>query len=360
MVQCGGVERVTWGETLPAAWHGVNVANGAGLTRTARPDIDLAMHGRVSILMPAYNAAPWIAESIASVQAQTYANWELLVVDDGSTDATVEIVRRIATSDLRVRLFRFPKNTGLAAKARNYGYSRSCGEFVAFLDADDLWLPTKLQRQVEILGKSPDVAAVATWYDVFGDAERAAAWNRMMWRDNSEWITREQILNNTPATPTLMVRRGAFEGLGGMEVRKSLATGEDREFIVRLVFRHKVARIPEPLVKVRVHPMGKSLSTRDLENRRNREREILKSLVRKKTFSSIWKKRFEAIFFYNQAKDALFHFGRPWRGDLFRSLATGHAPPKAWVMAALSFLPALLLRPLLEGLLALRNPGVRA
>jgi glycosyltransferase involved in cell wall biosynthesis len=99
--------------------------------------------------MPAYNAEKFIAESIQSVLDQTYKNWELLVVDDGSTDKTAEIALRLGEKESRIKYIFQPN--GRLGKARNTGIQNSSGSLVAFLDSDDLWLPEKLQRQVHIL-----------------------------------------------------------------------------------------------------------------------------------------------------------------------------------------------------------------
>lgn len=101
----------------------------------------------VSIIMPAYNASNYIQESIDSVIAQTYSNWELLIIDDGSTDATSGIIKRNIQKDNRIKLF-FQENSNQAI-ARNLGISKSKGELLAFLDSDDVWLSNKLQVTLE-------------------------------------------------------------------------------------------------------------------------------------------------------------------------------------------------------------------
>jgi teichuronic acid biosynthesis glycosyltransferase TuaG len=100
----------------------------------------------VSVVTPAWNAAAFVAETIASVRAQTLGDWEMWVVDDASTDDTAAMVERAAQDDRRVRLVRQPANAG-PARARQAALDRATGRFVAFLDADDLWLPAKLERQ---------------------------------------------------------------------------------------------------------------------------------------------------------------------------------------------------------------------
>ena len=99
--------------------------------------------------MPAYNTEKYIGESIQSVIDQTYKNWELLVIDDGSTDKTAEIIRRFAAHDSRVK-YLFQQNSG-QGKARNTAIAKSSGSLIAFLDSDDLWLPQKLELQLQVM-----------------------------------------------------------------------------------------------------------------------------------------------------------------------------------------------------------------
>ena len=101
----------------------------------------------VSIIMPCYNSARYVAQSIESVLAQTYTEWELLITDDCSSDNSVEIIQNYCDKDKRINLLVSEKNQGIA-KTRNLSIARANGRFVAFLDSDDLWMPEKLERQV--------------------------------------------------------------------------------------------------------------------------------------------------------------------------------------------------------------------
>ena len=114
------------------------------------------MNKKVSIITPSYNSAKYIKQTIDSVRAQTYTDWEMLIVDDCSTDNTCDIVEAIAKEDNRVKLIRQEQNGG-AAVARNRALENSTGRFIAYLDADDIWLPEKLSRQVEFMEQN-DVA----------------------------------------------------------------------------------------------------------------------------------------------------------------------------------------------------------
>lgn len=104
----------------------------------------------VSIITPMYNAEKFIAKTIESVQAQTYQNWEMLIVDDVSTDQSAQIVQRYATEDSRIRYLRHEKNTGVT-RARNMALKAAQGRYVAFLDSDDLWKTEKLEKQLTLM-----------------------------------------------------------------------------------------------------------------------------------------------------------------------------------------------------------------
>ncbi|CAM4084026.1 glycosyltransferase family 2 protein [Gillisia limnaea] len=106
----------------------------------------------VSVIMPAYNSANFITEAIASVQNQSYKNWELFVIDDFSTDETCSIVENIIKLEPRVQLLKNLKNEGAGA-TRNKGITAAKGDFIAFLDADDLWLPQKLEVQIKFMAE---------------------------------------------------------------------------------------------------------------------------------------------------------------------------------------------------------------
>ncbi len=111
------------------------------------------MNDLVSVIMPAYNCEAFIAESVRSVQAQTYENWELLIVDDCSSDNTLQVINEFAVSDDRIKVLVNEKNSG-AAISRNYAMREAKGKWIAFLDGDDLWLPEKLEKQIFFMEKN--------------------------------------------------------------------------------------------------------------------------------------------------------------------------------------------------------------
>lgn len=110
------------------------------------------MNDLVSIITPSYNTADYIAETIKSIQTQTYTNWELIIVDDCSTDNTDEVVKPFLV-DERILYLKNEKNSG-AAMSRNYALRKAKGKWIAFLDSDDIWLPEKLERQINFMKKN--------------------------------------------------------------------------------------------------------------------------------------------------------------------------------------------------------------
>lgn len=129
--------------------------------------------GKVSVIMPAYNSGKFIGEAIDSVIAQTYPNWELIIVDDASTDNTTEIIRNRKSSDKRIQLFQNSKNYG-TQHARNRAIEEATGRFIAFLDADDLWLPGKLEIQLKTL-RNNNLAGCFSSYDLIDEKSEAVA-----------------------------------------------------------------------------------------------------------------------------------------------------------------------------------------
>lgn len=153
----------------------------------------------VSIVTPVYNAERFLKDTISSVQDQTYQNWEWLLVDDGSSDGSVEIIKKAQKADKRIKLIVLPENAG-AAKARNTGVDASSGVFLAFQDADDLWHPEKLAKQVEFM-QGKDVAFSFTGYE-FAGAEGKPNGKKVYVPEN---LTYKQALKNTTiSTITVM------------------------------------------------------------------------------------------------------------------------------------------------------------
>lgn len=130
--------------------------------------------GVVSIVMPVHNGAGTLASSIRSVQRQTYSNWELVVVDDASTDSSLDIARQFASGDARIRVLTLSENGGVA-RARNAGIDAARGQYLSFLDSDDLWLDHKLAVQIEFLDSSEAGFCFTSYYRWDGDNDFGVA-----------------------------------------------------------------------------------------------------------------------------------------------------------------------------------------
>lgn len=122
---------------------------------------------KVSVIMPAYNAEKYLPEAIRSVQAQTYSDWELVICDDCSKDNTYQIALDFAQDDARIKVIKNEVNSGVA-QTRNHALDRAIGEYIAFLDSDDLWLPDKLQKQLDFMRDKTCVLSY-TAYQNFSD-----------------------------------------------------------------------------------------------------------------------------------------------------------------------------------------------
>ncbi|KFF07412.1 glycosyltransferase family 2 protein [Flavobacterium reichenbachii] len=121
------------------------------------------MNELVSIIIPAYNTEKFIRATLVSVQNQTYNNWEMILADDASTDQTVSIIEEFAQKDSRIKLFKLEKNSGNGV-ARNTALEKASGKYIAYLDADDVWFPEKLEKQIQFL-KTNNLRFTFSFYD---------------------------------------------------------------------------------------------------------------------------------------------------------------------------------------------------
>lgn len=185
----------------------------------------------ISVIIPTWNRAHKIVAAIDSVLAQSYGFYELIVVDDASTDHTDEVVRVYMEKDSRIRYHKQPVNGGAAA-ARNTGVQMSEADIIAFLDSDDIWLPEKLEKQMAYWELHPDYSLIYSkfryregsegGYDPFADTD-----GKTMEGD----LYLQLLESNVIGTPTVLVDKGAFLACGGFD--ESLRALEDWEFAVR-------------------------------------------------------------------------------------------------------------------------------
>ncbi|NER80576.1 MAG: glycosyltransferase [Leptolyngbya sp. SIO1D8] len=181
----------------------------------------------VSIVIPVYNGEKTIEATIASVLAQSFEDFELLIINDGSNDSTLEIVNSIA--DARLQVLSYP-NVGLAA-SRNRGIRAAVGEFISFIDADDLWTPDKLLTQVEALRQNPQAALVYSWTDCVNDRGRVERRGSYITAEGNVYA--QLLLGNfLDSGSNALVRREVFETTGGFD--ESLKAAEDWDMFLRL------------------------------------------------------------------------------------------------------------------------------
>ena len=210
---------------------------------------------KASVIIPAYNAMAYLPETLDSVIAQTFTDFEVLIINDGSSDNIVEWASQI--QDSRVRLIS-QANQGLPG-ARNTGIWHSKGEYLAFLDADDIWESSKLAKQVECLDKNLDVGMVSSLVSAIDPNGNLIHIYHLPKFGND--IKRELFRSNIifcGSTP--LVRRICFEKVGFFE--RSLKSAEDWDMWLRIAIHYSIFVIEEPLVRYRRHPNSMSTKQR--------------------------------------------------------------------------------------------------
>lgn len=212
----------------------------------------------ITVVIPCHNAEPYLAAAIESVLRQRGAAFEIVVVDDGSSDGSARLVEERFP---QVRLLR-QANQGVAA-ARNRGIEQARGDWIAFLDADDLWADGKLQAQCRLLRSRPDCRLCYTAWHVWpsdGPAPSAgflrAALDRgrdaARWAGPSGWIYRDLLRECAVWTSTVLVERSLVAAVGGFDT--GLTIGEDWDLWLRASRETPILRIPEPFAFYRMHP----------------------------------------------------------------------------------------------------------
>lgn len=280
----------------------------------------------VSVVVPTRNRGDLLPRAIASVLRQTFADLELIVVDDASSDHTPEVLARLAAADPRVSAVRSPARRGVSA-ARNLAVARAVGRYVAFLDDDDEWLPAKLARQVEVL-ENGDAGLVYCPCLYVGPDGRE---ERMGTEDVSARPAREALFRrNLLSTPAVVVRRDLLCRVGGFD--EALPQMEDWDLWLRLAALTPFAYVPEPLV--RVHGTPESLS-------RGGERllESSRALTAKVQARGDLSRREWADYAY-AVGHVLMTGGAPAHGPgmLWRAVRARPWPPQRLLMAMLSLL----------------------
>lgn len=209
-------------------------------------------HDLISVIMPCYNAEAYLEEAVASVMGQTYPKVELILIDDGSTDRSIEIAERLTNAQSnRITLFR-QANLG-PYPARNLGLQYARGEFIAFLDADDWWDSTCLAQLHSALTNSAAMVAYCGWQNV-GSSERSN--EPFIPKDYETAHKLELLLMGGSPWPihAALARRSAIQEIGGFRV--DLTTSLDFELWIRLAAENTLIRVPQTLAFYRFHGGG--------------------------------------------------------------------------------------------------------
>lgn len=210
----------------------------------------------VSIILPTYNRTELLRESVASVLAQTFGDWELIAADDGSDQETLDFLETLA-EDTRVRILRLP-HSGNPGKARNAGIALARAPVVAFLDSDDLWASDFLELQLEQLRTESRCAWSYTAFTIvdLDNVPLSSEWNRQ-WIPHRGWIF-EQIIRTTASirVPAVVVYMRLLRDAGGFD--EAIDCGEDYDLWARLALLSPISVVDRPLVRIRRHTQNHS------------------------------------------------------------------------------------------------------
>lgn len=252
------------------------------------------MRDKVTVIIPAYNRSEYLLEAIQSVIAQGYEFKEIIVVDDGSTDDTKEKLELLIASG-KIR-YHHQENSGRSA-ARNKGISLARGDYIAFLDSDDLLEPGTLERQVGYLMKNPHMGLVHGGYVKFDDRNNNLGYRNPSWF--SGWIYPDLLLQwfTLMATPTVMVPKAVMEDVGGFD--ESLYIGEDLDMWRRIARRYPFGFIKQSLARIRVHEGNTSVDAINATN--EFERYLARAFEDDNGLSNRFKHRALSRMFSNQA-----------------------------------------------------------
>lgn len=271
----------------------------------------------ISVIVPARNAAPYIEDAIRSALDQTVRPTEVIVVDDGSTDGTADIAR--AQGPLVTVISQRVDGPGAA---RNLAVAHSTGEWLAFLDADDIWMPNKLERQLARVGPETRL--------VFSDRYNIGELNGLALVHGDTQPPREgdifvalMLHENFITTSSVLLRRDAFDEAGGFSNDPDLVVAEDWDLWMRITARHSVEVCHEPLVKYRLHHGGTSRQVDRMMRARTRVVSSALELPKGRVLSWLTKRRIWATTHRTNA-GAAGRSGRPGEAykNYVRSIAT--------------------------------------
>ena len=225
----------------------------------------------ITVLMPVYNAEKYLADAIGSILNQSFENFELLIINDGSTDGSEKII--LSYSDQRIRYVKNEKNIKLIATL-NKGIEISKGKYIARMDADDVSSPNRLQVQFDFMESNPSVALCGSWFELIGDrtgiAKYVASHNEIMMK---------MLCQCHFCHPTIIMRKSMIETFE-TKFDPTFIHAEDYDFFSRIGEKYKLGNIQTALLKYRIHEQSVSASNRDVQINNS-------TVIKKRTFKNI-------------------------------------------------------------------------
>ena len=245
---------------------------------------------KISVVIPAYNCSQYISKTVESVLSQTCKDFEIVIADDGSTDDTKDKVDMLIKEGAPIKYI-YHENKGPAV-ARNTGIRNASGEYIAFLDADDLWVPEKLELQMEIFQKNSDVGLVYSDVQNFDDSRR--------WQADRFHYSPEQVARQSgwifPAffrrevhipTSTVMVKKKCFDEVGLFDENMKKLCSQDREVFLRITRKYQAHYIHRPLALYRIRAGSRS---RQISKLLEGQRYVINKMAKNK-----WVSRLDAV-----------------------------------------------------------------
>ena len=266
----------------------------------------------ISVIIPVFNGEKTIRETIDSVLGQTFSDFELIIINDGSKDTTLEVVQKI--SDPRLKIFSY-QNLGLAV-SRNRGIANATGEYVSFIDADDLWTSDKLEAQYQALQETPNAAVAYSWTNCIN--QESSFLRRGYYLSFSGEVYHYLLLTNfleNGSNP--LIRHQALKAVGGFD--ESLKSSEDWEMYLRLAAHYKFVAVESPQILYRISAGSMSTNTTRMEV------ETVKVIDR----------------IFNQASDSLQYLKRYSLSNLYKILlyrTLQNTPGKSKSLSAIRYL----------------------
>lgn len=208
------------------------------------------MPPRVSVVMSVYNGEQYLNEAVESILNQSFSDFEFVIVDDGSTDSSLRILKSFAARDARIYLLERAENRGLTI-CLNEGIRVASGDYIARMDADDVSLPQRLQEQVAFMDAHPDVGICGSWAELIG-THAGQVWKYPASHDE---ICASMLFANTFVHPAVMLR-GATLRLHDLQYDRQIRYAQDYELWSRAMFLTRLANVEQVLLRYRVHEQG--------------------------------------------------------------------------------------------------------